>query len=244
MTSVHKILFVCCLLALLFSCKKQRETGKENTQIVSDTVANDSVTISISDVNYTYTQERFRHIVDSFPQLSMRNDIIEHPDSAYFKYPVYTVEYTFGSEAGQDEFYLLYAHFLKDKYDYKSYEEERSNLIKLYRFINDFYRSINNGGTYFGHQYCRIVGYTEYDIYKLSRSQSPKIKSRYFVPEKNAWLNKLENVITKSMEAEREDIASDKSKKLRSILTDIDNLITSSFYLARAIDFERQHYVY
>ena len=78
----------------------------------------------------------------------------------------------FGGEAGQDEYFMLYARLLKKENERKALgqtaeiAEIRKNLNEIYRGINRIFGIVIGGGTYFGHEYARIVARTEYDIYR------------------------------------------------------------------------------
>ena len=77
----------------------------------------------------------------------------------------------FGGEAGQDEYFMLYALLLGKENERKAggqtaeIAEIRKNLNEIYRGINRMFGIVIGGGTYFGHEYARIVALTEYDIY-------------------------------------------------------------------------------
>lgn len=238
---MNKLFFLFIFIYLLFSCKKQSDAVKQD--IIS---SNDSVTISVDDVNYTYTKEEFRIITDSFPQLSKKGRIIENPDIVYTTHPVFVSNYTFGSEAGQDHFYILYAYFLKQENGDK-YDKERQDLTKIYRAINDFYALINRGGTYFGHQYNRILGYVEYDIYKFI-NDSTRYDIRKLEKEKKHFTDRLKKISDRFLDHEimlyGEKSLQDEKEELEKILDDINKLITSGFYLKKARDFRRDYYNY
>ena len=78
----------------------------------------------------------------------------------------------FGGEAGQDEYFMLYALLLKKENERKTLgqtaeiAEIRKNLNEIYRGINRMFGIVIGDGTYFGHEYARIVALTEYDIYR------------------------------------------------------------------------------
>lgn len=223
------------LLIFSFSCGK-----RENKQISIQ--KNDSVQFEIDSFIFEYTKQEFQLIVDSFPQLSGINGIVEHPDSAYLKYPFFVDGYTFGSEAGQDEFYLLYAHFLRKKNGDK-YDKKRDNLINIYRNINDIFGELNGGGTHFGHQYIRIVGYAEYDIYNISlEGENHNVKN--FQKEKQDFLKRIENDIDKTVEELHNfDIGLNKADLLQYV-KELNNMLTNEFYLSKAIDFKKKHCIY
>ena len=78
----------------------------------------------------------------------------------------------FGGEAGQNEYFMLYALLLGKENERKAggqtaeIAEIRKNLNEIYRGINRMFGIVIGGGTYFGHEYQRIPARTEYDIYR------------------------------------------------------------------------------
>ena len=78
----------------------------------------------------------------------------------------------FGGECGQDYYIELYALSLKEENDKKAgqraeeIQKIRANLNEIYMTLNEMFRLVVGGGTYFGHEYQRIPARTEYDIYR------------------------------------------------------------------------------
>ena len=79
----------------------------------------------------------------------------------------------FGGECGQDYYFELYALSLKEENDKKAgqraeeIQKIRANLNEIYMTLNEMFRLVVGGGTYFGHEYQRIPARTEYDIYRF-----------------------------------------------------------------------------
>lgn len=232
---MYRIFFTIILVSLLFSCGR-----KETKQ--TDVKNNDSIQFQIDSFKFEYAKQEFQLIVDSFPQLKGINGIIEHPDSAYLKYPHFVNERTFGGEAGQDEFYLLYTYFLRKKNGDK-YDEERDSLINIYRKLNEFYQELNRGGTYFGHMFGRIVGYAEYDIYYFPQEKKG-ISINNFVEQKKKFISSFDKDINKEIE-ESSYLGTDINKgKLQEYVKDLNNMLTNEFYLSKADDFKKKYYNY
>jgi hypothetical protein len=121
-----------------------------------------------------YTKGDLKKVLKYHPELVDDNFPLQ-PDASYSLCKYHTnitgtvdAWLYFSSEQGQDAYYGLYAYFLALKNSGDKYKEQRSTLIKIFRDINDIMGNINGGGTYFGHQYTRILGYAEYAIYQIA----------------------------------------------------------------------------
>ncbi len=69
----------------------------------------DTITIKTeNDITREFSKKEFNKIVDAHPEFF--HEIIQSPDIFYNTYGK-----GFGSEAGQDTYYILYAHFLKQR---------------------------------------------------------------------------------------------------------------------------------
>src|SRR4029079_15576325 len=101
------------------------------------------------------------------------NPDISYAQSGYFKDILETDDdkfhLTFGSEAGQDEYYILYSYFLKLTNVGQNLELRRQKLFQIYQDLNQIFGLLNNGGTFFGHQYRRLNGYCEYGVYQYKQ---------------------------------------------------------------------------
>lgn len=89
-----------------------------------------------------FAKSDFNRIVDEHPELFQ--EFPEHPDKLYYRF-VNCVD--FGSEQGQDAYYALYAHFLKQKNGITKYVQQRKNLIEIYSGINSLFARFQYGGT-------------------------------------------------------------------------------------------------
>lgn len=231
-------IFASFVLLLFCFCSNKTNYAVNNDSIDS----NDSVKIEIDSFCLIYDKNIFETIKDSFPQLSkLEKGIIESPDDTYKKYPVYINDYTFDSEAGQDEFYLLYAHFLRKRNGDK-YSKVRDNLINIYREINSLFGSLEIIGNYFGHQYVRIVGYAEYDIYLYSPDNKNKQVENNFVVTKRRYLKSLENKVLEDADYYESTDRQEIIQKSHIFIDNLNSLITDEFYLSKAIEFTDNKY--
>jgi hypothetical protein len=206
-------------------------------------VAND-VTIVVNELPDTlrYTKADFNNLVDTHPEFF--SDIQENPDLTYQCMAEYG---RFGSEAGRDEYYILYAYFLKQKNEGEKYAACRSRMIDIYSNINSLYAAVQYGGTYFGHQFSRIIGYAEYAV-SLYKDFGQHPEKKYDISkQKGLYIKSLRQLVADEISigpesTEQEKI--DRSKELNALVDKIDKDITDIFYLRRAQEFQYRHYEY
>ncbi len=228
--------------------------NKKDLSIDSSLYTNkDSVVITTENLDtLIYSKKMFNDIVTYFPELY--NDRIENPDISYFKSGIYKEiidssgndkSISFGSEAGQDEYYILYAYFLKKKTGEKKFLIRRKTLIKIYNDINDIFGDLQNGGTYFGHQYSRIPSYAEYSINWYSKDQDFFTKSYDITKQKEIYIESLQQLINDEMGINKNEsiqALNEPKKELFKIVADLKKMITDDFYLKRAQEFQYSHY--
>lgn len=159
--------------------------------------------------------------------------------------------FTFGSEAGQDYFCLVYTYYLKQKNGDEKFKKERGILIELYRAINGLYQGLNYGGTYFGHQHKRLNADAEYSIYQLVIGKEYYEKKYDFKKQKKLYIQSLMQYVAdeESQNAYNQDDANDgkgknskRAKKLQEMIDVLENLITNYFYLNEVQKFETLYY--
>ena len=138
---------------------------------------------------------------------------------------------------------MIYAYYLKNKNGLEKYNTERENLITIYKLINSLNSNINYGGTYYGHQNKRIVGYAEFDIYDMIDNESYKdydiSKQRVlFIQSLNQFI--VDEVAIDGSLGENEK--KDRVNELIAFTSNLSNLITNSFYLRKAQEFQYRYY--
>jgi hypothetical protein len=186
-----------------------------------------------------FTKKDFNRIIDTHTEFF--SEFPAEPDLLYYCHAEDGDE--FGSEVGQDSYYILYAYFLKQKNGIEKYAQQRKKLIEIYLNINSLFGHLNYGGTYFGHQYYRIAGYAEYSIYLLSENIIEKTYS--IDKQKKFYIESLRQLIKDESEFDYEtlgDAKIERNKELNSIVDKIDELITDNFYLRRAQEFHYRSY--
>ncbi|MCA6065726.1 hypothetical protein JI747_000965 [Chryseobacterium sp. RG1] len=189
-----------------------------------------------------YSRKEFKNITDQHPEFSEQYP--RNPDQTYFDG---NDKEQFGSEAGQDTYYILYAYFLKQKNGIQKFSKERQKLINIYSNINSLFGKFENGGTYFGHQYSRILGYAEYSIYLLPKNKNDFYKTYDITKQKELYITSLRQLIEDESKIDFESTEEQKKikkKELNKIVDKLDILITNNFYLRRAQEFQYSHYEY
>jgi hypothetical protein len=200
-----------------------------------------------------YSKEEFNQIVDNFPSLHASDPVdpdISYAQSGYFR--DITDKYgnnkniSFGSEQGRDLYYILYSYFLSNQQRDAQSDFVRENLISIYQNINDIFGSLNNGGTYFTHQFHRINGYAEYGVYQYRQIGRAEGKSTDIQKLKKLYIASLKELIRVEIESDSDlHQRKDKMKKAKALMKNVDGLdrlITSNFYLKMARQFQYSHY--
>lgn len=154
--------------------------------------------------------------------------------------------YSFGSEAGQDQYYMLYAYFGRKRDGIKKYAEIRAKMLEIFRLINALHAHLNNGGTYFGHQYKRIEGYAEYAVRQYSKYYREYFQKDYSIKEQLLlFMASLKQFAADEINSDKGLPATDKSEKkarMFSIVNQLGTLITDYFCLKQAQEFEYDYY--
>lgn len=158
--------------------------------------------------------------------------------------------YSFGSEAGQDKFCLIYTYYLKQKNGEQKFKTERQNLIKLYKAINELYGELNYGGTFYSHQNKRLNAFAEYSVYLLKINGEYYNKKYDFRNQKKIYLKSLiqyvtdeesQNVYNQMDLVENKPKALERAKELERKIDILQKLITNYFYLNQVQEFENNY---
>lgn len=199
-----------------------------------------------------YSKDEFNDIVDNFPELTSLNT--QNPDTAYAsKIWVDLVDssgekkhLTFGSEAGQDEYYILYSYFLKEKNGIAKYSVRRIKLLEIYRTLNSLFGSLNYGGTYFGHQYSRIEGYAEFSVYWFRHYEDYFDRPYDITKQKEFYILGLKQLIKDEVKIDNnvmgENEKAERRKDLFKLVDSLNKEITDNFYLRMAQSFQSDYY--
>lgn len=261
MTTVQYIATVVLMIGIL-GCNQQSKTdgaltkNQVDKKVQSDSVSSnqktdnskyyattDTIKISTESVGvFTYSKKEFNQIVDNHPELF--TDYWEDPDKKYY---CNGESKEFDSEVGQDDYYVLYAYFLKQKNGIDKYAKHRKKLIDIYTNINSLFQRFQYGGTYFGHQFTRILGYAEYSIYLYSDQIDNFEKTYDITKQKELYIQSLRQLIDDESKIDNKTLGKEKierNKELNIIVDDLNKLITDNFYLRRTQEFHYRNYEY
>jgi|GEM_PF-403058 len=220
----------------------KKANSKEN-RLTKHYIQTDSLIIN-TEIGETarFSKKEINEIINNHPEFF--NEFIRNPDLTYHKY-VNGVD--FGSEVGQDAYYLLYAYFLKQKNGTKKYAPQRMRLINIYSNINSLFQKFQHDGTYFGHQHMRILGYAEYAIYIMPK-EGELIDKKYNInQQKTLYIKSLRQLIKDENEFDFGTPTKEKPerlKELHQIVDQLDKLTTNLFYLRQAQEFQYTNYQY
>lgn len=246
--------FLSCYLFLIFIARKHSRPNLVQKQLNRDTIItkDDSKGIIIysEDVDtLSYTNYELKKILEYYPEL---NDTYpDNPDEAYDKKALGKEinendrenGFSFNSEAGKDNYYMLYGYFLKSKNDNKKVDSLRQNLINALRDINLIHAYLLKGGSYFLHQHKRIVGYAEYGLFCYDNSDNDYNSE----PQKRLFISLLRQYVSDEVNNNNFDGLSPLDKKetikdIEKIIDDLNNLITNKFLLKQVQQFEYKYY--
>lgn len=206
-------------------------------------ITEDTISIATETVGtLKFGKEQFNRIIDEHPEF-----FDEYPSDPDLAYNCNGNRGGFLSEAGQDTYYLLYAYFLKHRNGIDKYADHRSRLIKIYSSINSLFQRFQYGGTYFGHQYPRILGYAEYSVYLYSISKDNFEKTHAITKQKSLYIQSLRQLISDEDGIDFNTLGKDKIQRngeLNKTIDELEGLITDNFYLRRAQAFHYGHYEY
>ena len=190
-----------------------------------------------------FGNEELTLILERHPELL--SEIIQNPDQVYH---CSGESDEFNSEGGQDYYFMLYAYFLKIKNGDQKFAERRKKLIEIYSNINALFAYFEYGGTYFGHQGARILGYAEFSIYMYKQNEIYDISKTYDITkQKEFYIKSLRQLINDESSIDFNTTGQEKverTKTLNKIVNDIDKAITDNYYLRRTQDFHYGHYEY
>lgn len=228
---------------------------KENKHALSSPLSGSQTAVTRIVIAYEHTDTlvfsatELAQLADSFPTLNEQKP--QHPDSSfahsgYYRYLPDTsgnMKYvSFGSEAGQDNYFLLYTYFLRQKQTDTSLIARRQSLLRIFNNINVIFATLNDGGTFFGHQVNRIYAYAEFALYEYNLQQNAYPETPDFSKQKTKYLNELSNKIMAQVAADpginNEADRSERRQFLLNYVADLDKLIADNFYLARAREFQ------
>lgn len=193
-----------------------------------------------------YAKLELQGIIEAFPSLISQKP--DDPDISYLNRLCGLAnrpEYDFSSEAGKDEYYMLYAFFLKSRDSDAKSKAMRFKLVSVFRDLNSINQLLRHGGTYFGHQYARVLGYAEYAVYSYKLDSEYYAKNYPINKQKKIFIDGLHQFINEEVDNDGDVLAGKKAnrkKELFNIVGQIDKLITDNFYLKQVQRFFYSYY--
>lgn len=224
---------------------KLKQISSESTRQKPDNSKQYAVTDTIiiqtaTDGVIKYSKKDFNTIIDKHSEFF--SSITEEPDLLYH---CGNDAGEFGGETGKDNYYLLYAHFLKQKNGDGKFSTQRNKLLNIFTEINTLFGEIEYGGTYFGHQYQRILAYAEYSVYLYSIYSKDNQKAYDFSKQKELYIKSLRQLVDDESKIDNETFGKEKikrNKELNKIVDNLSVLITDNFYLRRVRQFQYGYY--
>ena len=248
--------------ALVVGCNNHQKTGKKisfpNESRSTNGIKKDPIAINdtakflipgLEDDSLEFSKSDLQKVLKYHPELSP-NEISQRPDETYASRNCNNdtngdqMWLFFGSEQGRDLYYELYAYFLSRKNQNAELIKQRDTLIKLFRDINKIMMYVNDGGTYYGHQYKRILGYAEYALY-VSKNNNYFVKNYSISKQKAIYIQSLKQFINDELANNYNYLKTERIKvksTLSKTVTEIDGLITNYFYLQSAMEFQYSNY--
>ncbi|OJZ00426.1 hypothetical protein [Sphingobacterium sp. 40-24] len=238
MKLVVKIPQICIIILLLLGykngtlAKAAAISRSTDSLIVLHFQTNDSL---------VYSREDFDNILSNHAEF-----LFEEAFDPTLSYQLqHDVEFT--SEAGQDNYCMLYSYFLMQVNGEQKYTTQRKRLFQLFSKINELFALIEKGGSYFGHQHKRLLAEVEYSIYLMPKDKIGPRKTYAINKQKQLYIQGLRQLVTDET-ANNGGIKPQRKlnqiKRLNAIIDDINQLIADNFALRRAQYFQSNYYEY
>jgi len=190
----------------------------------------------------SWKKKEYNNIINKHPEF-----FEDYPSDPELSYNLNFDFEKFGSEVGKDHYFIIYAHFLQMKNEGNQLKKERSNLIEIYTLINSIFQRLQYGGTYFGHQYGRILGLAEYSLHYMPKSKTDFEKTYDISKQKELYINSLRQLILDESSVDYLTLGEQKITRLKELNNKIDNLdvlISNIFYLRMAQELQYNSYIY
>jgi len=218
--------FIIFIVLLICGCnitnnKDQKErTSAEN---ISD---KDAIVLEYDkDILLTLSTSEYDSIIKyQLVEIPQHNKL--SPDSLYYKKASNTLQY--GSEQGQDLYYLIYAQYLSLNDNKHIPVKVKNNVEELFYDINLFMETNIGLGSGFYHMIHRIPGYVHYELldYDADKTQSQPNKT-----DKENFIKKLQLQIKDTTDY-----------RLSYLIEEIDQITETDFNLKKAKSFLNNQY--
>jgi hypothetical protein len=226
------------------------ERYKEDSVIADD---EEKVTFVIAGEDDTIEYTRSEYAALKKAILVDSDGLIVSPDDSFLQNEFFVYKDStgrqltrpFGSEVGQDFYFETYAWFLMERNGIEKYKVRRKKAVETFRTVNEIFDILRLGGTYYGHQYRRILGYAEYSIYKYKSNPKDYSKKEGFAYAKKAFIDSLRQVIAREINSETSVPKDELVKRYHYLLkkvNELDKQISDYFYLREAGEFLDRSY--
>lgn len=251
------VLFYCFCLA---GCS-QNKTEDHNTNLIHKEKTEDQTTNQFNPKKYYTTKESvllasfegdtvnvlkddFNDVVRNHPEF-----FVEFPNDPYVTYSSIPSSVEFGSEVGQDMYYLYYAYFLRNTNEmYKiddDFNHQRNKIMIIYTRLNRMFSLLDGGGPGYMHSYRRTFGEAEYAIYLYALTRKDFTVKYDITKQKELFKQTLQQIVSDRL-GSTFDIHETENPKLKkelfALINEIDSQITDSFYLTQAQQFYYGNY--
>jgi hypothetical protein len=227
-------IYSCLLIFLFIAC----QSNNDKSSVYSEKQALYTVQDTLNLNGHKFLKKEFNSIVDNFPRL-YQDDVL-HPDSLYKIDSPLNRDFidlngqkqniSFDSDAGQDRYFSLYAHFLAIKNKGARFENLRKHLTNSYEAINTIFERLNRCGTTYIHQSSGIPAYVEYDIYFINHSDRLPVFTKKTRAERFEFIEELKQKIEN--ESQMADISYEFEKeKIADLVENLNEAIVNDYVL-------------
>jgi hypothetical protein len=233
-----KIFQVCIVILLLLGYQ-----DGALAKAIAIPLATDSLIVLHFQTNdsLVYSREDFDTILSNHPEF-----LFEETFDPTLSYHLQS-DMEFSSEAGQDNYCMLYSYFLMQVNGEQKYAAQRKRLFQLFSKINELFALIEQGGTYFGHQHKRLLAEVEYAIYLMPKDKSDFLKKYDIDKQKQLYIQGLRQLVadeTANNNGIEPQWKLSQIKRLNKVIDNINQLITDNLSLRRAQYFQSNYYEY
>jgi hypothetical protein len=211
---------------------------------------NDSVKIvSKSGLILRYSKKDYASITKYFNKIFTDN--VSSPQSSFSNYfdessKSKPMSVLFGGESGEDEFSVLYAHFLKKQNGEKKYETVRNELYELLNEMHNLYSYKARGGTYLFHLGERLESYVEYELYTNFKEDSIFVDKVNVAKQRELYIKLLRQQTNDFYEIYGKDDSLEETERRKKICNEyidkIEKYITKSSYLNALLQYQYRNY--
>lgn len=188
-------------------------------------------------------KDDFNDVVSKHPEFFI--EFPTDPEKTYVK----NSDEQFMSEAGQDDYYLYYAYFLRNTNEvYKiddDFKHQRNKVMIIYTRLKRMFSLLDGGGSGYMHLYRRTFGEAEYTVYLYALTRKDITVTYNISKQKDLFMQTLQQVVTDRLESTfdiHESEKPDLKEEFFALINEIDFQITDSFYLTQAQQFYYNNY--